>query len=230
MSLGQADVQPFALHFLASRPYARRVPHFPLPSLELAHDWQWASWAAHRAGISAAGPRLSGAGQGPPAVGVKAKGLLHLPPPGCASSPFPLLFPICHPSLATLFLFWGWGWCLDAFVPLLFIRSHFPQPKPSSVPSMPGKRPQGNCGWLQRGTAHTTGFASGPWLRVFGPVSVCFARPESWDCLAISRAPGTFQIFTGLVCLQEAGGWKGDEQTCSRALKEAHSSVGKSNF
>ena len=40
VSLGPVDVQPLALHFLASRPYARRVPHFPLPSLELAHDWQ----------------------------------------------------------------------------------------------------------------------------------------------------------------------------------------------
>lgn len=112
---------------LASCPYACRVPHFPMPSLELAHDWRRASWAAHRAGISAAGPRLSGAGQGPPAVGVRPRGPPNLPSPLCTASPF----PICHPSHATLFLSGGGGGIWMFLSPSFYLLS-FSQPKPSS--------------------------------------------------------------------------------------------------
>lgn len=102
VSLGQVDVQPLALRFLASRPYARRVPHFPLPSLELAHDWQRASWAALRAGISAAGPRQREQAR-PSCCGCEAKGTTAPP-----SSPVYLLSLPSLPHLSP-FSFWGAG-------------------------------------------------------------------------------------------------------------------------
>ena len=131
VSLGQADIQPLALRFLASRPYACRVPHFPLPSLELTHDWQRASWAALRAGISAAGPRQREQAR-PSCCGCEAKGTTAPP-----SSPMHLL-PPTSPSV-TLFLLGGgvMGTLLSSsfhLLPFALAQAY------SSAPSVPARR------------------------------------------------------------------------------------------
>lgn len=156
--------QPLALHFLASCPYACRVPHFPLPSLEPAHDWQQASWAAHRVGISAARPWLRGAGQDPPAGGVRPREL-PCPLPHCVP---PLPSPSSSPSVTHLmppFSFLGVGEVPGCFCPPHFICSHFLQPRPLSQPHpcLWKESPWGNS-MLVAAEAQpgTTGFAAGP--------------------------------------------------------------------
>lgn len=74
------------------------------------------------------------------------------------------------------------------------------QSKPSPLASLVDVPPslglwkgssQGNHCWPQRHSLHHQ-LCLRLLAEVFGDLSLCFAKPESWDCLIISRAPGTF--------------------------------------
>lgn len=142
---------------------------------------------------------------GPSCPGCAAKGAAVPPPPLRASSPFPLPFPICHPSHATLFLFGGGGSAWMLLSPSFHLLPFSSTQASLSATPLPvereplGKLHAGGC----RGTAWHHRVCSRPLSERVLDLSLYFAKPESWDCLA--QAPGAFQILIGLGCLCKEG-------------------------
>lgn len=125
------------------------------------------------------------------------------------------------------FSFLGGGGGVWMLLSPSFYLLPFPQPRPSSSASLSGREVpypiyafgkrapnETPCRWLQKGIAWHHRVCIRPLVEGFGDLPLCFAEPESWDCLTLSWTLGTFGTLQPWGACGRQGPEKGDGWTC----------------